>query len=633
MISKAGYILITMLCMSICAFGQPWPSKNGRFQVDQKKGCASLTINLTILVGTCDTGPNPCAYDWGDGSPVDNAITTHTYTSPGKFLLRVLIQSVQDEIEIDVLPNTPPVFDLYTCGNNEITVNVTDQTYNQYVINYNDGSPDVIVARSVSGAKAEYGYSSPGTKTITVRGRYLDANDNCNPASKQIVAMPTLPAPTINLLRVLSPDSIQLDFTGQQNILYRLEIAVNNSTTFQLYKTTYNSTSEILTNLKTDDNYYCFRLGAYDLCNNTTIYSPVICSSNFDLSIQNNSNNLTWLTQSAGVSNLRLNRTTTAGALTTTVTGSSYADTNIFCGTEYCYQLTANYPNGSRSISLQKCGTAISTDTPETVRNITAIVTDPGVMLQWPPVTNFTAREFSVFRSQNGSIVELLSKTAALQINDEAYLPENGTCYVISYTDVCGNTSQPGAEVCPIRLSGAIQSDNSIALMWTAYTGWQNGVNQYIVEKYTADGQLLETLSAGTNLLLLDQSQNDLTNQSYRYIVKASAVEGGLPQAVSNTIIITKNANVFYPTAFTPNGDNLNDLFSVFGQYVVDFEIKIFNRWGELLYTSTALDQGWDGTFRGNPMPEGTYTFVADITDRVGRSFQKSGTVLLLRKK
>jgi gliding motility-associated-like protein len=633
--------------MAFCALAQsPYSSRRGQFQVDEKKGCASPTAPFTITVDSaypCGQAGTTCGVEWGDGSPggAFSDLSSHTYTTPGKYTLQILVLSNldgPDDIEIEVLPDTPPEFDVYLCESNQVSVKVTDQNYNQYVINYGDGLPDDIVARG-NNAVATHDYAgNAGVNTITVKGRNLNADDNCTPASEQITTIGNFIKPSINLLQVLNKDSIQLDFTTQPNVLYRLEIAVNSAAPFQTYKTIYNTSSIILTDLKPDDNYYCFRLGAYDPCQNSMSapdISDVICSSNFDLSVQNNSNNLTWITNASGVFDFRLNRTTSAGALGRNIdkTQTSFSDEDINCGTEYCYQLTSNYTNGSRSISMQKCGTAISTDIPETVQNITAVVGDPEVTLQWPLIQDFTPAEFSVFRSQNGTVTDLLSKTPDFQITDDAYRTESSTCYIISYEDVCGNASLPSAEACPIRLTGTVKRDNVITLDWTAYTGWRSGVTDYTIEKYSMDGQLLETFSPGTNLTQPDESQDDLANQSYLYIVKANPAELGLPQAVSNSIIITKNSNIFYPTAFTPNSDNLNDLFNVFGQYIVTFEMNIFNRWGELVFSSTALEQGWDGTFKNNPMPEGTYTFVADITDRAGRSFKKSGSVLLLRKR
>lgn len=647
---KALYLAVTLGCISICTLAQsPYTSTpKGDFQIQEKKGCEGFKV--TVIAPDCKDPnvPDPggtkkaCNVKWGD-IPNEQPVTfdpnaPHTYTTSGTYKLELLAGTNGfDNLTVEVVRDTLPEFEIYTCGANQVSVFVTDRNYNQYVIDFNDGNPVVVVPRG-STAKTMHTYT-PGTHTISVRGRNLNAADNCTAASKQVTVLSSLPAPTINLLQVLNKDSIQLDFATQANIQYKLEIATNNSPTFQLYKIIYNTSSDILGNLKAEDNFYCFRLGAFDPCNNITTYSNTICSSNFDLSIQNNSNNLTWVTSNAGILDFRLNRTTTSGAFGRTITASPYSDTDIFCGTEYCYQLTTNYPNptnhpgGIRSISLEKCGTAISTDIPGTIQNITAVVGDPGVQLQWQPITGFTPAEFSVFRSRNNTVLDLLSKTTSLQINDDSYRTENATCYIISYVDVCGNVSLLSNETCPIQLTGSIQRDNSIRLAWTSYTGWKDDVSEYVVEKYSMDGQLLQTFSPGLTLTLLDESQDDLINQTYRYIVKANAVEAGLPQAVSNPVILTKSANIFYPTAFTPNGDNLNDLFNVFGQYIVTFEMNIFNRWGELVFSSTALEQGWDGSFSGNPMPEGTYTFVADITDRAGRSIKKSGSVLLLRKR
>jgi gliding motility-associated-like protein len=104
---------------------------------------------------------------------------------------------------------------------------------------------------------------------------------------------------------------------------------------------------------------------------------------------------------------------------------------------------------------------------------------------------------------------------------------------------------------------------------------------------------------------------------------------------VSNKITLTKTPLIFYPTAFTPDnqGPVENEVFRVFGQFITSFEMQIFNRWGELIYSSKNIDEGWDGTFRGNDVPEGTYAFIARMKDLTGASFTQSGSVVLLRKK
>jgi gliding motility-associated-like protein len=60
--------------------------------------------------------------------------------------------------------------------------------------------------------------------------------------------------------------------------------------------------------------------------------------------------------------------------------------------------------------------------------------------------------------------------------------------------------------------------------------------------------------------------------------------------------------------------------------------MRIFNRWGEMMYVTEDLEDGWDGHYKGTLMPEGTYVFRATITDQVGRTYDRSGTVVLLKK-
>jgi gliding motility-associated-like protein len=185
-------------------------------------------------------------------------------------------------------------------------------------------------------------------------------------------------------------------------------------------------------------------------------------------------------------------------------------------------------------------------------------------------------------------------------------------------------------EACPIDLAGTLGDNNIITLTWAPYGGWKNGVDHYLVEKFNEQGQLLQTFNMGIATILVDD-EVDFDNQTYVYRVTAVAKDAGV--SVSNTITIIKEPNLAYPTAFTPNGDGNNDLFKVFGQFTSEVEFKIFNRWGELLFITYDLDQGWDGTYKGSAMPEGTYVFRAYLTDLAGRTSERSGTVVLLRKK
>ena len=621
-------LLIIAFLLDHPAQGQ-YTSRLGRFQVDQVKGCAPLTVTVTVISPFVCDGSNPCDMDYEGNNSFQSLTFTYTYTKPGSYLLRILFQtSGFDDIPIVVTPNIPPAFDVYTCSNNEVSVTLKDTNYDQYVINYNDGSPEALV----SGSGTDFHvYAGSGMQTVSVRGRDLNGDDNCSQASQNVTPLLALTAPVITLLEVLDDKSIRLEYNILPNVQYKLGIATNNGTTFQQVKTIYNQSVDTLSSLDTDANYYCFRLAAFDPCNNTVVNSATICSADVDLNVRNNAIDVSWKTSAAGVSGFQLRRDAGDGTvLTTAPPASPYADVGITCGMQYCYRLTTNYPNGSRSISAQKCGIGFSTDIPSAISNVTAMVSGDNVTLEWQTDPNFIPEEFTIDKSVGGQY-SFLSTATQNAFADPAYKVEDASCYKISYKDVCGNQSPAGIEVCPVRLTGTLLKDNSVSLTWTPYEGWTQGVAGYVVEKYAAGGQLLQTFQAGAATSYVDTS-DDPDNQAFEYVVRALPAESGLNQAISNRIVILKDPNLFHPTAFTPNGDNLNDIFTVFGQYVVGFEMKIFNRWGELLFTTTDIRTGWNGTFNGKDMPEGTYAFIAYITDRAGRTFKRSGSVLLLRR-
>jgi gliding motility-associated-like protein len=90
-----------------------------------------------------------------------------------------------------------------------------------------------------------------------------------------------------------------------------------------------------------------------------------------------------------------------------------------------------------------------------------------------------------------------------------------------------------------------------------------------------------------------------------------------------------------FPNAFTPNGDNSNDVFlPVFGCPALTLNLHVYNRWGNEVYHGTDPAQGWDGKVDGQPAPSDVYVWVLEYEverDGVRSTLQERGQVTLIR--
>ncbi|MCS6991289.1 MAG: gliding motility-associated C-terminal domain-containing protein [Chitinophagales bacterium] len=92
--------------------------------------------------------------------------------------------------------------------------------------------------------------------------------------------------------------------------------------------------------------------------------------------------------------------------------------------------------------------------------------------------------------------------------------------------------------------------------------------------------------------------------------------------------------DIWFPNAFTPNSDGVNDVYRLIGYNIKRFHMMIFNRWGELVFVTDQLDRGWDGQCSGVPCEVGVYVYVADFMGElhgVTTAGRRKGNITLIR--
>lgn len=96
-------------------------------------------------------------------------------------------------------------------------------------------------------------------------------------------------------------------------------------------------------------------------------------------------------------------------------------------------------------------------------------------------------------------------------------------------------------------------------------------------------------------------------------------------------MVINPEFTFYIPNAFTPDGDGINDTFFGQGTHIAEFNIMIFDRWGELLFTSDNLNAAWDGYYRGTESKPDVYVYRVKLRDDMGAYHSYEGHVTLVK--
>ncbi len=255
---------------------------------------------------------------------------------------------------------------------------------------------------------------------------------------------------------------------------------------------------------------------------------------------------------------------------------------------------------------------------PGSSATITASSTDQNATINWYP------------NSAGGNILftGLTFTTPVINSNTTYYaeaVDNNTGCISTNRSPVQVILLQPLAA--PVVTIGST-TNSSVTFQWTAVSGAAG------YEVSIDNGQTFATPSSGVNGLTHTVSGLQPT-QTVSIVVRAV---GASPCQLSlNSIAVTSTAidpldnQIFVANAFTPNGDGKNDVVYVHSLNIKSLKFYIYDQWGELIYTSTSQQSGWDGTYKGSKEPVGVYVYYLEAIMNNGKQINKKGTITLLK--
>jgi len=162
----------------------------------------------------------------------------------------------------------------------------------------------------------------------------------------------------------------------------------------------------------------------------------------------------------------------------------------------------------------------------------------------------------------------------------------------------------------PLQLNATVNDPNANQFNWTPATGLN----------FTGIPNPVATFTA------------DQTGGSVTYVVRATNPFGCFGQDSITVKLFKTGTDIFVPSAFTPGGDGHNDVLRPICVGIKELNyFRVYNRWGELVFSTREIGKGWDGTIKGQPQSTANFVYMTQGVDYTGRVIFKKGNVMLIR--
>ncbi len=326
---------------------------------------------------------------------------------------------------------------------------------------------------------------------------------------------------------------------------------------------------------------------------------------------------------------------------------NTFIDSSIVCYKKHEYRIKAKEDQGLREFSWSDtCHVRpiyINTVHPPIIKRV-SVIDDTYTHLNWDQNDSNTKKilNYLVLRQKNSRSSEkwwkINASTDSLILKDfDVSVDQSSYSYLVKGIDECNDSSDFGLLSKSILLNVGLNERFETELEWSKYKDWLIGVKEYIIE--VNDGNGFRTIGRVDSMTQVFVHPNQKFNCIDKLDYRITAVpdkwvptsERWNEWSTSNVKSPVQRAKVFIPNAFTPNQNDLNELFKPEGIFIQSYHLKIYDRWGEKLYDENGCGHGWDGRFEGVLVPEGVYIFQCTVMGVNGERHVFAGDVTLLR--
>ncbi|MEM7373086.1 MAG: PKD domain-containing protein [Bacteroidota bacterium] len=626
------------------------------FSISDSLGCGPILIHFNDL-----SSPVPVnwAWDFGDGSQSSEQHPIHTYAEDGIYSISLHItdqfgcsnqvekinhiQLAHPDIDfsIDYELSCPPISATFIASGMGLS------GIAKWEWDFGDGSRTVTTADTLI-----HDFSTDGVYDVVLIGTdSLGCSDTIQKAQIIEVLKNEVPDPIeIHAVSVLSDNQVEVRFAPYQNeyfqqyTIYREE---GGNGFVPIHTTTYESdTIFIDPSVDALSNSYCYKITATNFCGTESdlMLTNHHCTIEARATAIPGQIILEWNPYIGWnrVDQYEIYKVDNYGTINASFVGIVPGNTTRFvetfddCFTDISYRIRAI---GETPLEISWSDTTMIISETGTVGRAnqlvrTTVENNEDVLVEWKA---FDLRGEAMIRVEKATGVGTFQTLATLPAGETSFRDEDVDVDLFSYTyqvsaqDSCGNTT-PLSNVGKSILLKVTKEQGTTVLSWTPYEEWRFGVQGYQIEvKNDTLGQWEVVDVVQGNLLTYKDEITNL-NQPYNcYRIRAIELGGNEAWSLSNEDCIRVETTIQGPNAFTPNGDDKNDIFYLSGFHVQTFNMKIYSRWGMLLFETNNIEEGWDGTYQGQPVKEGVYVYVARGVGFNGQAYVLRGSISLLR--